>query len=119
MKLKSLDAQKAAIGNFFNAIKASYEPAKIWSNQSQNPFLKAAGFNGAVDFLCDKLLLKAAEKKSFTVATMKDLLRLDRSSLLTWDDLQGSDGKTARKKVTEFLSRSLTDSLADQDEYEF
>lgn len=119
VKLKSLDSQKAAISNFFTAIKSAYEPAKIWTNQSSNPFLKAAGFNGAIDFLCDKLLLKAAERKSFTVSTMKDLLKLDSADLLTWEDLQGTDGKTARKKVSEFLSRSLTDNLADQDEYEF
>lgn len=119
VKLKSFDSQKAAISNFFSAIRAAYEPAKIWTNQSQNPFFKAAGFNGAMDFLCDKLLLKAAEKKSFTVSTMSNLLKLEDYSLLTWDDLQGSDGKTARKKVAEYLSQSLTDGLADHDEYEF
>ena len=119
VKLRSLDAQKAAVANFFTAIKSFYETDKIWQTQSNNPFFKAAGFNGAIDFLCDKLLLKAAEKKSFKVETMKSILNLDKRDLLTWDDLQGTDGKTARKKVAEYLSASLTDSLADQDEYEF
>lgn len=119
VKLKSLDVQKAAFGNFFGAIKSFYEKDKIWQSQSGNPFFRAAGFNGAVDFLCDKLLLKAAERKSFSVETMRNILRLDDRDLLTWDDLQGTDGKTARKKVNEYLSASLTGSLADQDEYEF
>ncbi|WP_374944943.1 DGQHR domain-containing protein [Sphingomonas sp.] len=119
VKLKSLDAQKAAVFNFFAAIRSFYEPQKVWQSQTGNPFFRAAGFNGAVDFLCDKLLLKCAERKSFTVETMRNVLRLDEYSLLTWDDLQGTDGKTARKKVAEYLSSSLTGSLADQDEYEF
>lgn len=119
VKLRNLDSQKAAVFNFFTAIKGFYEPEKVWQSQASNPFFRAAGFNGAVDFLCDKLLLKAAERKSFTVDTMRNILRLDEQDLLTWEDLQGTDGKTARKKVAEYLSASLTGSLADQDEYEF
>jgi DGQHR domain-containing protein len=118
VKLRGLDAQRAAVGNFFSAIKSFYEPAKVWHSY-QNPFFKAAGFNGAIDFLCDKLLLKCAEKRSFTVDTMKNVMRLEDGGLLTWDDLRGTDGKTARKKVYEYLSSSLTSTLADQDEYEF
>jgi len=119
VKLKGLDGQKAAIGNFFSAIKAFYEPQKIWQSASNNPFFKAAGFSGAMDFLCDKLLLKCADKKSFSVKTIKSILNLSEATLLTWEDLQGTDGKTARKKVNEYLSSSLTSNLADQDEYEF
>lgn len=119
VKLKSLDAQKAAVSNFFSALKSFYDSSKVWQSATNNPFFKAAGFNGAIDFLSDKLLLKAAERKSFTVETMKSILRLDDSSLLTWEDLQGTDGKTARKKVAEYLGSSLTSNLADQDEYEF
>jgi len=119
VKLTNLDSQKAAVTNFFAAIRSFYEPEKIWHSTQYNPFFKAAGFNGAIDFLCDKLLLKCAEKKSFTVDTMRQIMRLGEGSLLTWDDLRGTDGKTARKKVSEYLSASLTNSLADQDEYEF
>jgi DGQHR domain-containing protein len=119
VKLRSLDAQKAAVGNFFTAIKSFYEAEKVWQSATNNPFFKAAGFNGAIDFLCDKLLLKAAERKSFTVETMRQILKLNEGPLLTWDDLQSMDGKTARKKVAEYLSSSLTSVLADQDEYEF
>ena len=119
VKLRSLDAQKAAVSNFFSAIRSFYEAYGVWESAANNPFFKAAGFNGAVDFLCDKLLLKAAERKSFTVETMRQILKLNDQSLLTWDDLQGLDGKTARKRVSEYLSASLTSSLVDQDEYEF
>jgi DGQHR domain-containing protein len=119
VKLKGLDAQKAAVFNFFAAIRSFYEPMKVWQSVTANPFFKAAGFNGAIDFLCDKLLLKCAERKSFTVETMRNILRLEEYSLLSWEDLQGTDGKTARKKVAEYLSSSLTSSLAEQDDYEF
>jgi DGQHR domain-containing protein len=119
VKLRTLDAQKAAISNFFAALKSYYDAGRVWQTPANNPFFKAAGFNGAIDFLCDKLLLKAAERRSFTVETMKDILRLGEGTLLTWDDLQGTDGKTARKRVSEYLGSSLTSNLVDQDEYEF
>lgn len=61
-KLQSLDMQKNVISNYFLAIKTSYLNKKIWDTTSKNPFLKAAGFNGAVDFLLETLIAKCAEK---------------------------------------------------------
>lgn len=117
--LKTFEHQKHAVRNYFQAIKESYTEAKLWGNISQNPFLKAAGFNGAIDFFIDKLILKCAEKKSFSVVSIKEILALDSRDLLTWDDLKGQDGKSSKKFVSQFLARGLTNSIKTADSYEF
>lgn len=119
VNLPSFKHQKAVIDNFFSVIKEYYQHEKLWSSKNKNPFLKAAGFNGAVDYLADKLILKCAEKKSFSNKTMKSILSLSFDNLLTWDEMKGLDGKSARKKVKEYLESSLINSLPSQEDYEF
>jgi DGQHR domain-containing protein len=118
-KLKSLDHQSLVVSNFFEAIKQAYVKEKIWANSAQNPFLRAAGFNGAVDFLLDKLIFKCAEKGSFAVDTISDLLGLDTRELIRWDDLRGQDGKTARKNVQQYLEKGLSRVIDSKDGYAF
>jgi DGQHR domain-containing protein len=118
-KIRSLDHQTLAVRNYFQAIKDAYVEDKIWANAAQNPFFKAAGFNGAMDFFMDKLVFKCAEKGSFTVETMNVVLGLDSRELLTWDDVRGQDGKTARKTVSQFLEKGLTDAIDSSDGYTF
>jgi len=112
-KLQSLDAQKAVISNFFQAIKNSYQEKKIWDINSKNPFLKAAGFNGAVDFLLETLIGKCAERKSFKVQVIMEIINFDHNDLLLMEDIKGLDGKTSRKKVKEVLERNLIQSVLD------
>ncbi|MGK7872679.1 MAG: DGQHR domain-containing protein [Xenococcaceae cyanobacterium] len=119
LNLKNLNYQKNAVINYFKAIKYFYDKQKSWAVKNKNPFLKSSEFNGALDHLTDKLLYKCAEKKSFTVKTMKDFLGLDKEQLLTLDIIKSLDGKTARKKVKEYLDSHLIGELPGQDEYEF
>ncbi|HCW5028421.1 TPA: hypothetical protein OXO68_004054, partial [Acinetobacter baumannii] len=115
-----LDQQKALISNFFQAIKNYYVDAKIWNISTKNPFIKASGFNGAVDFLLETLIGKCAERKSFTVATIMEIINFDKNDLFLVEDIKGLDGKTARKKVKEELERNLIQSVLDDDHnYEF
>ena len=118
-KIRDYDKQKAAINNFFQSIREFYSESKIWTSNSKNPFLKAAGFNGAVDFFVESLIKRCAEKGSFSVSTMKQLIGLDKEGLITWDELRGMDGKTARKSIKNLLEGNLLNSLPDHDEYEF
>ncbi|MDM5176729.1 DGQHR domain-containing protein [Massilia sp. DJPM01] len=117
-KLKTLDTQRQAVWNFFRCIRDYYSNAKIWDG-NKNPFIKAAGFNGAMDFFFDSLIKRCAEKGSFSIKTMKDFISLDTEGLITWDQLQGQDGKTARKKIRDLLESNLLNSLPDQEHYEF
>ncbi|EPU1137711.1 DGQHR domain-containing protein, partial [Acinetobacter baumannii] len=119
-KINHLDQQKALISNFFQAIKNYYVDAKIWNISTKNPFIKASGFNGAVDFLLETLIGKCAERKSFTVATIMEIINFDKNDLFLVEDIKGLDGKTARKKVKEELERNLIQSVLDDDHnYEF
>lgn len=118
-KLRDYDKQRAAISNFFLAIRDFYSDAGIWESTAKNPFIRAAGFNGAVDFFVDSLIKRCAEKGSFSVKTMKELIGLDREGLIGWDDLKGKDGKTARKSIKDLLESNLLNSLPDHSNYEF
>jgi DGQHR domain-containing protein len=118
-KLRTFEHQSKVIFNFFNAIKAAYSEAQQWEVVSQNPFFKAAGFNGAIDFLGESLVLECAKEGSFTERTMKNIMKLERRELLIWDDLKGQDGKTARKNVANYLENGLISSLVEDAEYKF
>lgn len=118
-KLTTLDHQKVVITNYFKSIKEFYVKNKLWSSKTKNPFLKAAGFNGAIDFLTSSLIQRCAEKGSFSVDTMRKIISFEPEDILTWDDLKGLDGKTSRKKVKDALEANLLKSLPAQDQYEF
>jgi DGQHR domain-containing protein len=118
-KLTTLDHQKGVIANYFKSIRSFYKSAKLWDSKTKNPFLKAAGFNGAMDFLISSLIQRCAEKGSFSIETISGIIAFDREDLLTWDNLKGLDGKTSRKRVKETLESNLINSLPAQDEYEF
>ncbi|MBO1927197.1 DGQHR domain-containing protein [Thiomicrorhabdus sp. 6S2-11] len=118
-KLTTLDHQRVVITNFFKSVKSFYSEQKLWTSKTKNPFLKAAGFNGAIDFLTGSLIQRCAEKGSFSVDTMNKVISFESEDILTWDDLKGLDGKTSRKKVKDALEANLLKSLPAQDQYEF
>ncbi|PKI12944.1 DGQHR domain-containing protein [Colwellia sp. 12G3] len=118
-KLTSYDFQKAVVSNFFKAIKEYYVETNLWHVKSKNPFLKASGFNGAIEFLVSSLIHRCAEKSSFSVETMKRIIDFDVNDLLTLEELKGLDGKTSKKRVKEALEKNLLKSLPDNHNYEF
>ncbi|MBF7982865.1 MULTISPECIES: DGQHR domain-containing protein [Rahnella] len=118
-KLKTYDNQKNLLENYFNSIKFYYDEQNLWTSKTKNPFVKAAGFGGAIDFLTEHLISKCVEKKSFKPETIKNIISLKNTSLITWDELKNLDGKTARKRVKQLLEENVMSSLPSQDEYEF
>ena len=118
IKIKNLALQKQVIMNYFKSVKFFYDKDGLWENKGANPFLKAAGFSGALDFLGDTLLLKCSEKKSFTEDTFRNFLKLDQDNLLLLSDIKNMDGKTAKKNVRDYLESNLSANIPDQDEYE-
>lgn len=117
--IRTYDNQRNLLINYFNSIKYYYDKENIWTSKTKNPFVKAAGFAGAVDFLTEKLISQCVERKSFTVDTIKSVISLEKSTLITWDELKNHDGKTARKRVKELLEENVLSALPSQDEYEF
>ena len=119
INLKSLQYQKSALVNFFLAIKSYYDDQGLWENKGKNPFLRAASFSGAIDFLAETMLPACASAKNFSVDRMRESLRLDKSGLLLMDDVKQLDGKTARKVARDHLEGYLRDKTPSQEEYEF
>lgn len=119
VNITSLQHQTNAILNYFSAIERAYSSEGIWTNMSKNPFFKAAGFYAAIEFFAETILMKCAELRSFEVETIQGILSLKSRELLIWEQLKGTDGKTARKMVKEYLAANLTTSLPDQDAYKF
>jgi len=119
--LKSLENQKSAILSFFKALKSFYNSPKenLWDKLSENPFMRSTGFYAAIEYLMESLLLQCVEKKSFTFDTMRSVLKLDSVPLLRHEDISKLDGKTARKKIKDFLRSASQKDVPEEAEYEF
>lgn len=119
--ITSLLYQKTTIFNFFKALQYFYTNTKedLWDKTNINPFMKNAGFYASIEYLTERLLPKCAEKKSFTVETMKSIMGLEAGVLLKQQDISGLDGKTARKKIKSFLDSNSSKSLPEEGQYEF
>jgi DNA sulfur modification protein DndB len=119
VNITSLDLQRQVVLNYFIAIKSYYDSQDLWYSKIKNPFFKSAGFNGAIDYLASTLIMKCAEARSFKVDTFKRLLQLDSGNLLLHDEIKSLDGKTARKRISDYLSSHVVSALPQQQEYEF
>lgn len=119
LNLNSLNYQKLVVTNFFLSLRSFYDRSGIWSNRAKNPFFKSAGFSGAMEFLTGTLLMRCADRRSFSVEVMMQIMDLDPTDLLELSDIKSLDGKTARRRVREYLEGRLTEGLPAQDQYEF
>lgn len=121
LKLSEIEIQKNIILNFYSAIKKAYnKPNNLWEKKTENPFIKAAGFNGAFEFLTETLIQRCQTDRNFTTDYMKKLMKLNPDTLITTSDFRNLDGKTARKNVRAFFdSLFLQDVPSTMDDYEF
>lgn len=117
--ITDLNRQKTIFLNYFSAIKYFYDKHDMWNQKSKNPFIQAAGVVASIEFFAEKLLLKCSDRKSFSLETFKSLLQLDKSELLTQAIVKGTDGKSARSAIKEYLENNLLAEAPEQDEYEF
>jgi DGQHR domain-containing protein len=117
--LDEINLQQKVVMNYFSAIKKSYDKVGLWDNNNKNPFLKASGFNGAVEYLAEELLLQCQLKKSFMMSTFVSLLNLDEDNLLTSNELKKLDGKTASKEVKSFFIDIHKKVIPESFEYDF
>ena len=117
--LDEIEVQQKTILNFFQALQKSYDKNGYWDNKSKNPFLKAAGFSGGIEYLTEELLLKCQIEKSFTVNTFEKLLNINEDNLITTNDIKSLDGKTARKEIKKFFIEIQKNTIPESNEYEF
>ncbi len=117
--IRDLNMQKQILINYFNALKYYAEREELWGNKSQNIILQASGFVGATEFFAEKVIIKCVEKKSFKEDYIRSLFDYTQVNFITYQDVKGLDGKTARKIVKDNLLRAFYADLPKEEEYEF
>jgi len=117
-KLIDYESQYKVISNFFSAIKSFYVKEGCWL-RTKNPFMSNAGFFSGIKFLCEDLIVKCVDKKSFEKSTMIELLKLDEIGLLYRDDIKNKQGKEQRNEIYKFLQNALLREVPNKDEYKF
>ena len=116
--ISDYEIQYRIILNFFSAIKYFYVQEGCWLKNS-NPFMSNAGFFAGTKFLCEDLIIKCAEKRSFETSTIIKLLELDENGLLFRDDIKNKQGNEQRNIIYNFLKNALLREMPNQDEYKF
>lgn len=114
-----LNLQSQFIINYFSAIKYHWDKEDAWGNASQNVFFKASGFVAAMEFFFEYVFPKCVEKKSFKLDYLISLFDFEEITLITNNDIKGSDGKTARKMIMDNLKEGLKTEAPQENEYEY
>lgn len=117
--IRDLNLQSNILINFFSALKYYWEKEELWNNATQNVFFKASGFTAAVDFFFDNIFAKCVDKKNFKTEYIISLFDFSDVNLITYNDIKGSDGKTARKTISEQLKRAMVSCAPQEEEYEY
>lgn len=112
------EVQYKIITNFFSVIKKYYSKEGCWLKNS-NPFMSNAGFYAGIKFLCEDLIDKCVERKSFEQATISSLIDLDEVGLLYREDIKNMQGKEQRNEIYRYLKNSLLREVPEQNEYKF
>ena len=116
--IRDLDLQTKIIINFYSTIKYFWDKEQLWDNASQNVFFKASGFIAMTEFFFDYIFDKCVEKKNFKPEYMISLFDFSDVSLIKNDDIKNSDGKSARKLITDDLREGLRRETPQEDEYD-
>lgn len=115
--IKEMNYQVKIIVNFFNSIKMA--SPSLW-DKVNNPFLKASGFGGAFDFLCEKLLQPCISTKKFSVQQMMELMKTDRidfDALMSYKEI---NGRNAKRYVNNLFNDAFVSEVnLSEEEYEF
>ena len=116
--LNDLESQYKVVNNFFQTIKFYYEAEGMWL-KVQNPFMMNAGFHAAVRFLCEDLIPKCADLKSFEITTMKSVMAMDGQGLIYRNDIKNLQGKEQRNEIYKFLKKLILREVPNTNEYKF
>lgn len=117
--IRDLNLQSQFIINYFSSIKYHWEKEDMWGNASQNVFFKASGFIAAVEFFFEYVFPKCVDKKSFKLDYLISLFDFTKTTLITNNDIKGSDGKSARKMIIDNLKEGLIPEAPQENEYEY
>lgn len=117
--IKDFTLQSQIIINFFSAIKYYWDKDGLWSNATQNVFFRASGFTAAIDFFFDNVFPRCVDRKNFKRDYIISLFDFSDITLVTYDEIKRSDGKSARKLISENLKKAMTIGAPQEEEYEY
>ncbi len=117
--IKDLSFQSQIVINYFSALKWHWDKEELWGNSTQNVFFKAAGFVAALEFFFEYIFPKCIEKKSFKLEYLISLFDFSEVTLITNNEIKGTDGKSARKMIMDNLKEGLKTEAPKEDEYEY
>ncbi len=117
--ISSLNSQVSAIQNYFDALKYHADKSKKWSTPTQNIFYKAAGFIGAINFFMENVLPKCVAQRSFKQEIISKMFDFSDVELITPKDIETTDGRTARKRVSDNLKEAFISDIPGEADYDF
>lgn len=113
--IKDLERQAQVVLNFFQALSAKY--GRDWIHR-ENAFIYASGFLGALEFFRTKMVSYCQSKSSFTVKTISDAIRIDKSNLIYQQEVRGLGGKNAPLRIQERLFEAFDPTIKTAQEIE-
>lgn len=116
--INDYEVQYRIITNYFLSIKKFYAKEGCWLKNT-NPFMSNAGFFAGIKFMCEDLISKCVEKKSFEQTTISNLIKLDEIGLLFREDIKNMQGKEQRNEIYKYLKQALLREVPGQNEYKF
>jgi DNA sulfur modification protein DndB len=90
--IRELERQISVLINLFSALKEKY--GDQWDS-TDNPFLYASGFMGAIMFFKNKVIDYCKSEKSFKKSTIADALHLKSTQLIKQSEVRGQSGSAS------------------------
>jgi DNA sulfur modification protein DndB len=100
VRITELEVQKVIFGNYFGALRSSYD--RKWDDRN-NAFIYASGFIGAIEFFRSHLFDYCKGKGSFEVSTIRDALNLSETGRIMQEDVKGLGGSEAANAIRDRL----------------
>lgn len=103
----ALEQQSQVLTNWLRVLQDAY--GNQWTDKD-NVFLYASGFNGAIDFLKNKLLTFCNMQNAFDFQTMKGAMEALKDQLIWQKDVEGLQGRRSTSTISEMLTQVFVPS---------
>jgi DNA sulfur modification protein DndB len=113
--IRELERQTSVLINLFSALKDKY--GEHWDS-TDNPFLYASGFLGAIQFFRNKVIDYCKSEKSFKRATISASIDLKSTQLIKQSEVRGQSGSAAVAMIYDRLLEVFVPKNDDDEEIE-
>jgi DGQHR domain-containing protein len=110
--IRELERQTSVLINLFSALKEKY--GEQWDS-TDNPFLYASGFLGAIQFFRNKVIDYCKSEKSFKRSTIAAAINLKSAGLIKQSEVRGQSGSAAVGMIYQRLLRVFVPTEEDEE----